>query len=113
MSRPHYAGTEIAQRISIADDIDVTDINIQPEHQAAIRETEDHNKKQKTINDLCNCLQNMVDWVQVQNPEHYSRACIHLTQEQLADKKQYHKQKNRFHLLQNKCKNYSGIYLCT
>ena len=45
MSRPHYAGNEIAQRISIADDIDVTDINIQPEHQAAIRETEDHNKK--------------------------------------------------------------------
>ena len=50
MLRPHYAGTEIAQRIPIADDIDVADINIHSEHQAAIRETEDHNKKLKTKN---------------------------------------------------------------
>ena len=43
MPKSRYAGTEIALHISIADDIDVADIKIQPEHQAVIHETEDHN----------------------------------------------------------------------
>ena len=86
--------TEIAQHISIADEIDVAGINVQPEHQTAICEIEDHHKK--TINDLWNRLQNMVNWIQDQYSQHYPRACIPPTQQLLADKKQYHKQKTDF-----------------
>ena len=110
MSRPHYAGTEIALHISIADEIDVADIKIQPELQAAIREIEDHDKKQLMIFEIVSKIWSTGFKSNIQNNTQERAFLSHNSNLQIRSDTT---NKNRFHLLQNKCKSYSDIYLCT
>ena len=92
---PYHAGRQITPRTE-GEDEGVVNIDILPEHQASIRETEDYNKKRKTTNDYCNRLQNMCDLMEVNYPDYYNQGCIPITEEQQIDKVRCHKQKIDF-----------------
>ena len=65
-------------------------------HSAVVRETEDHFKKQKTVNDHCNRLKEMIRWVHDNYREYYEQGVIELTEEQKADQKRYYKSTHDF-----------------
>ena len=64
-----------------------TDIS---DHSALTLKTEDYYKKQRTVNDHCNRLKEMITWVQQHYPDYYSQGVIELTVEQKSNKRRYH-----------------------
>ena len=69
-----------------------SNIQLQEAHGSSMRETEDFEKKRKTIKDFCNRLKRMTLWIKDNYPEYYNVGVIQLSNEQKADKRRYHTQ---------------------
>ena len=65
------------------DETIAVDINV--EHSAGIRETEDFFKSPKTVQDHNRRLIEMIKWVQEEYPDYYENGVIELTEEQKED----------------------------
>ena len=73
-----------------------SNIQLQEAHGSSMRETEDFEKKRKTIKDFCNRLKRMTSWIKDNYPEYYNVGVIQLSNEQKADKPRCHTQEEDF-----------------
>ena len=72
------------------------DIQLHEAHGSSMRETEDFEKKRKTIKDFCNRLKRMTSWMKNSYPAYYNVGVVQLSDEQKADKRRYHTQEEDF-----------------
>jgi len=59
----------------------ILEVNINPEHSAGIRETEDFFKSPKTVQDHNRRLMEMIKWVEEQYPDYFENGVTDLTEE--------------------------------
>ena len=98
MASRNSAGRQ-APRVARTQNDDYNNIitaNISANHSAVVRETEDHFKKQKTVNDHCNQLKEMIGWVETNYPDYYELVVTELSDEQKADSRRYYKSTHDF-----------------
>ena len=89
---PRGRRTPRAPRVSQQEEDDtIIQCEIQPVHHTTIRETEDFYKAQKTVQDHCRRLTEIIGWIEVQYPDYYSAAVKELSEEERADTKRYYK----------------------
>ena len=70
--------------------VKITPCKIKASHHTTIRETEDFYKAQKTVQDHCQRLTEMINWVKEEYPFYYKKVVRELTDEEKADKKRFH-----------------------
>ena len=72
------------------------DIQLTNAHGSSLRETEDYSKKARTVEDLCNRLKRMTEWIKENYPQYHQVGVVPLSAEQKADRKKYHRQEEDF-----------------
>ena len=68
----------------------ILQVEINAEHSAGIRETEDFFKSAKTVQDHNRRLMEMIKWVEQEYPDYYENGVVELAEEQKENKKRYH-----------------------
>ena len=67
-------------------------IVLQESHTSSLRETEDFEKKQKTIENYCNRITNIIKWIEEHYPGYYEIGVVELTDRQKQENRRYHTQ---------------------
>ena len=89
---PRGRRSQRAPRVPLeTEEEDIVACDIQDDHNATIRETEDFYKALKTVKDHCRRLTEMINWIKVEYPDYFSKVVRELSEQERQDETRYYK----------------------